>query len=192
MSRPCQSLAIIALGSALASPALSQEEFAGKQLVHCAIDIPVHCGSAQPGGGRVVRCLQEKRAELTPECRAAVTPTDFPNPGEGLKVGVTIDKLLSKEGSLIVMLNEDAATFPQTAKRTAILPLAGGMTEIEFRHLKPGTYAVSVVHDLNDNGKYERGEGFAATNSDVSPPSFAASAMQIDKDTAVTLSMRYP
>jgi uncharacterized protein (DUF2141 family) len=185
-------LAIIALAALFCHPALSQDEFVGKQLAHCVIDIPVHCGSAQPGGGRIVKCLQDKRAEITDECRAAVTPTDFPDATEGLKVDVTIDKLKSKQGSLIVMLNEDAATFPRTAKRTVMLPIASDAPAVAFRHLKPGTYAVSVVHDLDDNGKYDPGEGFAASNSTVSPPSFAASAMPIDKNTAVALSMRYP
>ena len=183
--------ALAAFGLLFAAPALSQE-FVAKQLAHCMIDIPVHCGSAQPGGGRIVKCLQERRDELTTECRAAVTPTDFPDATVGLKVDVTIDKLKSKEGSLIVMLNEDAATFPRTAKRTVMMPIAGDAPATAFQHLKPGTYAVSVVHDLDDNGKYDPGEGFVASNSTLSPPSFAASAMQIDKNTTVALSMRYP
>ena len=188
----CPSLAIIALGSLLGSPALPQEEFVAKQLMQCAIDIPVHCDPTQFGSGRVVKCLQEKRAEITPECRGAVTPTDFPDSTGGLRVDVTIDKLKSQQGTLIIMLNEDPATFPRTAKRTVMMPIGSETLTSAFRRLKPGTYAVTAVHDLDSNGQFDAGEGFAASNSVVGPPSFAASAMKIDKNTAVTLSMRYP
>jgi uncharacterized protein (DUF2141 family) len=186
------SLAIIALGSLLGSAAMPQEEFVFKQLMQCAIDIPVHCDPTQFGGGRVVRCLQAKRADITPECRAAVTPTDFPDSTEGLRVGVTIDKLKSRQGTVIILLNEDPATFPKTAKRTVVMPIDSETLASAFRHLKPGIYAVTAMHDLDNNGKFDAGEGFAASNSVVSPPSFAASAMKIDKNTTVTLSMRYP
>lgn len=186
------SFAIIALASLVGSPAWSQEEFTGPQLAACAIDIPVHCGSAAPGGGRIVKCLQAKRAEITTECRDAVTPTDFTDGSAGLKVEVTIDQLASRQGTLIVMLNADAAAFPKGAKRTVMMPLSETDAVTSFRHLRPGTYAISALHDLNDNGAFDKGEGFATSNSVASPPSFAASAMKIDKDTSVTLSMRYP
>lgn len=185
-------MAMIALGGAFSSPALPQEEFIGKQMIQCAIDIPAHCSAAERGGGGIVKCLQDRRDEITPECRAAVMPTDYPDATEGLRVGVSIARLKSREGSLIVMLNDDPQTFPRTAKRTVVMPIHNETPATGFRHLKPGTYAVSVVHDLDNNGKYDPGEGFAASNSEVSPPNFARSAMNIDADISVTLSMRYP
>jgi uncharacterized protein (DUF2141 family) len=73
-----------------------------------------------------------------------------------------------------------------------IAPIGGETVSVFFRHLKPGTYAVTAVHDVDSNGKYDKGEGFAASNSTVSPPNFAASAMKIDQNASVALSMRYP
>jgi uncharacterized protein (DUF2141 family) len=190
--RPCPSLAIIALGSVLSSAALSQEEFVGSQLMACTIDIPTHCSSAQPGGGRIVKCLQEKRAELTSECRTAVTPTDFADGKDGLTVEVRVDKLKSRQGVVIVMLSDDAERFPGPAKRTVITAIGDHDVAAVFRHLKAGTYAVTVLHDLNEDGKFGAGEGFGASKDAVGPPSFAASAIQIEASSSIAISMRYP
>jgi uncharacterized protein (DUF2141 family) len=185
-------LIIIALGSLVGSLALSQEEFAGGQLTSCAIDIPAHCGSAQPGGGRIVKCLHEKRAEITPECRAAVTPTDFVDDAVGLTVEVAIDHFMSRQGTVIVMLHEDTGKFPLAAKRTVILPITGDTVTTAFRHLKAGTYAVTALHDLDDNSKFEKGEGFAVSNGVSGVPNFRASALRVDANASVAISMRYP
>lgn len=58
------------LSSACASK-LKQLE-ARRQAVRqlCAADAGKHCGHLQPGQGRVVRCLREHRAELSPACAA--------------------------------------------------------------------------------------------------------------------------
>lgn len=37
----------------------------------CASDIARLCGNVVPGGGRVLRCLDAHRAELSPACRDA-------------------------------------------------------------------------------------------------------------------------
>jgi hypothetical protein len=38
----------------------------------CAPDIEKQCPNTQFGGGRIMTCLQEKSADITPECRAIV------------------------------------------------------------------------------------------------------------------------
>ncbi len=177
---------------AFTGPVIAQEEFAGRDLVHCAIDIPVHCGGTKPGGGRVVQCLQERRADITPECRAAVTPSDFTDATDGLQIEVTVDNLKSTQGVLIVMLNEDADRFPESAKRTVIAPVTGDSVTVRFKHLKAGTFAVAALHDLNEDSQFSTGEGFAANNGATGRPSFAASAMQIDASRSITISMLYP
>ena len=38
----------------------------------CRSDARQFCASIQPGGGRIVACLEERKAELTEDCRSAL------------------------------------------------------------------------------------------------------------------------
>jgi hypothetical protein len=43
---------------------------AGEANQACADDVHKFCGEVKPGQGRIVKCLQEHRNELSPECKA--------------------------------------------------------------------------------------------------------------------------
>lgn len=38
----------------------------------CSADVKKLCGDVQPGGGRVVQCMQAKKEQTTPPCQAAL------------------------------------------------------------------------------------------------------------------------
>lgn len=38
----------------------------------CRSDYATHCASVRPGGGRVLACMQQNRAALSPACRTAL------------------------------------------------------------------------------------------------------------------------
>ena len=38
----------------------------------CSADVKKLCGDVQPGGGRVVQCMQSKKEQTTPPCQAAL------------------------------------------------------------------------------------------------------------------------
>ena len=42
---------------------------AGALLAACRYDVMRFCSDVSPGGGRIVRCLQTKRSDLSPECK---------------------------------------------------------------------------------------------------------------------------
>lgn len=188
------SLPIIAFASLLSTVGLAQEEFDGQKMASCRIDMAAHCAGTKPGGGRLVKCLQGKKTEITEGCRAAMVPTDFNGAEKGLTIAVTVDKLKAKQGVLIVMLYDDEDKFPGEPKRTIMMPFSGETAAVTFRHLKAGVYAVSVLHDFNDNSRFDldAGDGFATSNDAVFPPTFAASAKKFDKDASVSVSMLYP
>lgn len=67
------------------------------------------------------------------------------------------------------------------AFRTAIIPISKGHSYTTFANLLPGTYAIAVIHDENNNGKLDTNwigmptEGVGASNNakvTFGPPSF--------------------
>ena len=177
---------VASLGSAAA-----QEEFVGKDLPACYPDMATHCQGVRRGGGRLVKCLQEKLASVNAECKAALTPSDFANRTEGVTVAVTLTNLKAKTGSVIVTLGDDPGSFPQ-GRRTIVVPVTSDSMVVTFRHLKPNTYAVAAFHDENDNGQYEvLVEGFGMSNGAVAMPDFGLASVKVAGDTNITVPIAY-
>jgi len=40
----------------------------------CEGDIKTHCAGVQPGGGRILNCLKQHEAALTPACKGQLAP----------------------------------------------------------------------------------------------------------------------
>ena len=180
-----------ALAASLADSAFAQEEFAGKDLPACYPDMATHCQGVRKGGGRLVKCVQDKLASVSAECKAALTPSDFANRNEGLSITVTLTNIKEKTGSVIVALSDDPGSFPQ-GRRTIVVPVSSDAMVVTFRHLKPNTYAVTAFHDENDNGQYEVfTEGFGVSNGAVGMPDFEASKVKVTGDTNITVAIAY-
>lgn len=180
-----------ALAASLLGSAVAQEEFAGKDLPACYPDMATHCQGVRRGGGRLVKCVQEHLAAVSAECKAALTPSDFANPSEGVSITVTLTNLKAKTGSVIVALTDDPGSFPQ-GRRTIVVPVTGDAMAVTFRHLKPNTYAVTAFHDENDNGQYEVFvEGIGVSNGAVGMPDFEASKFKVNGDTSISVAMAY-
>jgi uncharacterized protein (DUF2141 family) len=80
---------------------------------------------------------------------------------------VTVEGVTPAGGTLRVGLY-DEATFPALPE----LPLfkreiakAAGNVVVTFERLPPGTYAVKVLQDLNNDGRWEMGEPFGVSNA---------------------------
>ena len=99
-------------------------------------------------------------------------------------IHVAIDGLRTDKGQVICSLYSSAEGFPKNdkkaiARRTA--PIANRHGDCEFVGIQPGTYAVSVFHDENSNGRLDTNflgiprEGVGASNGakgHFGPPSF--------------------
>lgn len=115
---------------------------------------------------------------------------------------ITVTGLSSAKGVVRVALCPPQAGFPDCKSkvvRSASLTINGSQAEAEFEGLPPGSYAVSVFHDANGNGKLDRfmgipkeGYGFSR-NPSFKPraPLFSEAEIAISGRQAVVIKLRY-
>jgi uncharacterized protein (DUF2141 family) len=103
-------------------------------------------------------------------------------------IHVEIGGLRSDKGQMLCALHSSAEAFPKKADQ-AVARLTAKIAErqatCDFTGIAPGTYAVSVVHDENSNGKLDTNfigmprEGVGASNDakgHMGPPKFGAAS----------------
>jgi uncharacterized protein (DUF2141 family) len=128
---------------------------------------------------------------LVAACVAAAgqTPVPAPAPADNV-IHVDISGLRSDKGQILCVLFSSADAFPTkpdkaVARLTA--KIADHQAVCDFTGVAPGTYAVSVVHDENSNGKLDRNligmprEGVGASNDakgHMGPPKFKAASFE--------------
>ncbi|MBS2012678.1 MAG: DUF2141 domain-containing protein [Deltaproteobacteria bacterium] len=132
---------------------------------------------------------------------AARAPADPPPTS---KVVANVGKLRNAKGSVGCRLYRSGAGFPESAegtteKRTSI---SGEVVTLSFESLTPGTYAVSCMHDENDNGKLDKNflgvptEGYGVSNNHtyaMSAPKWDESKFVVEagKDVGLGIGLRY-
>ncbi|HTE41417.1 MAG TPA: DUF2141 domain-containing protein [Steroidobacteraceae bacterium] len=183
---------IATLSLTIGGNAEASEEFEAKNVAVCGAEIAQMCAAVKKGGGRVIQCLQEKVAALSPECKKVVVPDD--GAAGKFSIEVTVVAINSKAGSINVMLSDDPDEFPSAPRRMVIVPANAGAVVVTFKHLKPGEYAVMAYHDANENSKFDTGstpsEGIAVSNN-AFMPTFSASAIAVARDTKIKLALNY-
>jgi uncharacterized protein (DUF2141 family) len=121
---------------------------------------------------------------LTSLCATAIVPTQ--TAAIENVIHVEISGFHSDKGKAMCALYSSADGFPGKAEKAVAKiksDIAGGQAVCEFSAIAPGTYAVSVFHDENSNGKLDRNfigmpkEGVGASNNakgHMGPPKFDA------------------
>lgn len=123
------------------------------------------------------------------------------------RVSLAIDAVDFKgqKGQAIIAVYDakDAWLKLEKAVQVKKVKLGGARLHAQFDGLAPGVYAVSVIHDENENGKLDMqwfpiprpAEGAGVSNdasATVGPPSFADARFRLgDKGGALTIHMRY-
>jgi uncharacterized protein (DUF2141 family) len=104
-------------------------------------------------------------------------------------IEVTVKNIKAIKGSIRVGLFNSESTFLKDAIDGKIVKVSASEVTVVFENLKPGEYAVSVIHDENDNGELDSNvvgipkEGFAFGNNAVGmfgPPDFAKAKVTVD------------
>lgn len=116
---------------------------------------------------------------------------------------VNVQGLRNDRGRLAVALFASATGFPrrENAVRGQMVRIAGGRAAVTFHDLRPGVYAVAVLHDENDNEKMDFNflgmplEGYGFSNDAAAlfgPPSFASAAFRLlPRPSRLSISARY-
>lgn len=92
---------------------------------------------------------------------------------ETVDIRIDITGLRNSKGSILVGIWKDKADFPDQAKayKKDKASINGNRSNLIFRGIPPGSYAIAVIHDENDNRKQDKSlfgfpeEGFGFSNN---------------------------
>ena len=133
---------------------------------------------------------------------AGAQATPEPAPG-GAALDITVTGLRSQDGKLLACLTSNAKAFPGCDKDPKALHVtvpAAGAAHLRFTGVRPGLYAIAIVHDENSNGKLDMAlflprEGVGTSRNPkprMGPPTFASAAFRVDgADEAMSVEMKY-
>lgn len=106
-------------------------------------------------------------------------------------------------GEVLVAVYAGEAGFPsrsQLAIRTGKAKRSGSSATIRFDDLKPGTYAVSVIHDANNNQLLDTGflgvpkEGYGISKNAINrfgPPEYAECSFSLTRSEKILIDLKY-
>ncbi len=176
-----------------------------------------HCPPRCPARSAVCRSGQPRRwLALTLACLAACLSGGAPasalasdarpsaeQEAPGFSLTVRISGLRNARGRVAVALFAAAESFPDQKKALAgkLASISKDRAAVTFTGVRPGVYAVAVLHDENGNSKMDFNflgmpqEGYGFSNdasAPFGPPSFAAAAFRLaPRPSAIVIQARY-
>ena len=134
--------------------------------------------------GQALLALVAAAALGAPAAQLAARPA-------GTQVVIEVTNLRNADGVVRACMTRDSARFPRCQDASqgyrTVVP-AGQATTLRFPNVQPGTYAIALLHDENDNGKADRvlgmmpREGFGFSNDapvNMGPPAFGDAAIEV-------------
>ena len=114
---------------------------------------------------------------------------------------VTIEDIKNKNGDILIGLYDSTSHFPRKVSTGKVVKVTDKEMQITFTDIKPGSYAVSVLHDENQNEDLDTNmlgipkEGYGFSNNVtgiIGPPSFRKARFHVPAgDSAITIKMKY-
>lgn len=108
---------------------------------------------------------------------------------------VSVKNIRNTNGSIRVALFTNAEDFLKKAVKNKVLKVEGSEMTVLFEGLEPGDYAISIIHDENDNGGLDSNaigiprEGFGFSNNArgmFGPPSFEKAKITLNSGANTT------
>nr|WP_137677109.1 DUF2141 domain-containing protein [Parerythrobacter lutipelagi] len=118
-------------------------------------------------------------------------------------INVTVTDLRNTKGVVRACLTPDPDDFPKCKKASAnsVVVPAGKSVTLRFEGVKPGNYAIALLHDENNNNKADRAlmmmptEGFGFSRDAkvrMGPPKFKSASFKVEQgNSRQTIRMRY-
>lgn len=148
--------------------------------------------------------MQNRFGPFAALAAALLLPAPTAAQSHGVEVVVEVTNLRNTRGTILACLTSQAERFPRCrddghSQRLSV-PASGPLV-LRFRDVAPGTYAIALLHDENNNGRDDRAlsmiprEGFGFSRDApvrMGPPSFEDAAITVG--TAAlrqTIRMRY-
>ena len=135
---------------------------------------------------------------------AVVASLSVAAPARASDVTVTVTELRNAKGVVRACMTPDPKRFPKCrgdANAYRVVVPAAETLELTFRNVKPGKYAIALLHDENENGKADRAlmmmpkEGFGFSRDAkvrMGPPKFKDAVFEFDGEgSRQAIRMRY-
>ena len=115
---------------------------------------------------------------------------------------IKIPNIKNQSGSIHVALYDDSDNFPEEqGKKLGLKKTINEVLEqggIILKNLSPGSYAIAIYHDENDNNKFDKLlsiplEKYGFSNDApvfLGPPSFSDASFELNKNVNSTISIK--
>lgn len=113
---------------------------------------------------------------------------------------VTVKNIKTTKGTIRVGLFDKEEQFLKNAIKGQVVKATGETLKVVFENVAEGTYAVSVIHDENENGELDSGfmgipkEGFGFSNDAMGtfgPPKFKESSIVLPNVKAIVVTLKH-
>lgn len=74
---------------------------------------------------------------------------------EGATIVLQIENISSDDGQMLIGLYDDESNWLKKPAKGLVATITDGRTAVEFVDIPDGTYAISVFHDEDDDGKLD-------------------------------------
>ena len=117
---------------------------------------------------------------------------------ESYSITVKVEKADSNEGKMLISIFSTETNFLTKSYKNAKSEISNNGCIVTFEDIPEGTYAVSIFHDENDNGKLDSNfmgipkEDYGCSNNAkgfMGPPKWKDAKFQLKEDSSITITL---